>query len=132
LVVLPDTFTFSNRAAQIALAARHGLPAIYALRGQAIDGGLLSYGPDTIDLYRRAAGYVDRVLKGEKPADLHLPVTCLSFRGEPGIQWPAGTLEIDASSINNVRARLQPLVLGRAWEDWATSFPRKAIPANCC
>ena len=68
LVVLPDTF--SNRAAQIALAARHRLPAIYALRGQAIDGGLLSYGPDTIDLYRRAAGYVDRVLKGEKPADL--------------------------------------------------------------
>jgi putative tryptophan/tyrosine transport system substrate-binding protein len=70
LVVLPDTFTFSNRAAQIALAARHRLPAIYALRGQAIDGGLLSYGPDTIDLYRRAAGYVDRILKGEKPADL--------------------------------------------------------------
>jgi len=70
LVVLPDTFTFSNRAAQIALAARHRLPAIYALRGAAIDGGLLSYGPDTIDLYRRAAGYVDRILKGEKPADL--------------------------------------------------------------
>jgi len=70
LVVLPDTFTFSNRVAQIALAARHRLPAIYALRGQAIDGGLLSYGPDAIDLYRRAAGYVDRILKGEKPADL--------------------------------------------------------------
>ena len=70
LVVLPDTFTFSNRAAQIALAARHRLPAIYALRGQAIDGGLLSYGPETIDLYRRAAGYVDRILKGEKPVDL--------------------------------------------------------------
>jgi putative tryptophan/tyrosine transport system substrate-binding protein len=64
--VLPDAFTFSNRAAQIALAARHRLPAIYALRGQAIDGGLLSYGPDTM----RAAGYVDRILKGEKPADL--------------------------------------------------------------
>src|SRR5215471_6952612 len=70
LIVLPDTFTFSNRAPLIALAARHRLPAIYAVRGQAIDGGLLSYGPDTVDLYRRAAGYVNRILKGEKPADL--------------------------------------------------------------
>ena len=64
------SFTFSNRAPLIALAARHRLPAIYAARGQAIDGGLLSYGPDPVDLYRRAAAYVDRILKGEKPADL--------------------------------------------------------------
>jgi hypothetical protein len=70
LVVLPDTFTFSNCAPLIALAARYRLPAIYALRGQAFDGGLLSYGPDTVDLYRRAAGYVDRILKGARPADL--------------------------------------------------------------
>src|SRR5215467_2756532 len=70
LIVLPDTFTFSNRAPLIALAARYHLPAIYAARGQAIDGGLLSYGPDAVDLYRRAAAYVDRILKGEKPADL--------------------------------------------------------------
>ena len=70
LIVLPDTFTFSNRALLIALAARHRLPAIYATRGQAIDGGLLSYGPDIVDLYRRAAAYVDRILRGEKPADL--------------------------------------------------------------
>ena len=70
LVVLPDAFTTSNRAPLIALAARHRLPAIYALRAHAVDGGLLSYGPDTVDLYRRAAGYVDRILKGEKPADL--------------------------------------------------------------
>jgi putative ABC transport system substrate-binding protein len=51
-------------------AACHRLPAFYAISGQAVDGGLLSYGPDSIDLYRRAAGYVDRILKGEKPADL--------------------------------------------------------------
>src|SRR5215831_20760627 len=70
LIVLPDTFTFSNRAPLIALTARYRLPAIYAVRGQAIDGGLLSYGPDTVDLYRRAAAYVDRILKGEKPAVL--------------------------------------------------------------
>jgi ABC-type uncharacterized transport system substrate-binding protein len=70
LIVLPDTFTFTHRAQQIAATARYRLPAIYALRGQALDGGLLSYGPDTVDLYRRAASYVDRILKGEKPADL--------------------------------------------------------------
>jgi putative tryptophan/tyrosine transport system substrate-binding protein len=70
LVVLPDAFTSSNRAPLIASAARHRLPAIYAIRGQAVDGGLLSYGPDSIDLYRRAAAYVDRILKGEKPSDL--------------------------------------------------------------
>jgi putative ABC transport system substrate-binding protein len=70
LIVLPDTFTLSNRAPLIALAARYRLPAIYAIRGQAADGGLMSYGPNNIDQYRRAAGYVDRILKGEKPADL--------------------------------------------------------------
>ena len=52
------------------LAARHQLPAIYPLRLFATVGGLISFGPDTIDPYRRAAGYVDRILKGEKPADL--------------------------------------------------------------
>jgi putative ABC transport system substrate-binding protein len=54
----------------IALAYRHRLPAIYASRFFAADGGLISYGPDNIDQFRKAAGYVDRILKGEKPADL--------------------------------------------------------------
>jgi len=54
----------------IALAARNKLPAIYPFRLFATDGGLISYGPDSIDPYRRAASYVDRILKGEKPADL--------------------------------------------------------------
>ena len=70
LIVLPDTFTFSNRAPLIALTARYRLPAIYAVRGQAVDGGLLSYGSDLVDLHRRAAGYVDRILRGVKPSDL--------------------------------------------------------------
>ena len=52
------------------LAARHKLPAVYFERTFVTDGGLISYGPDYIDQYRRAAGYVDRILKGEKPADL--------------------------------------------------------------
>jgi ABC transporter substrate binding protein len=54
----------------ITLAARHRLPAVYPYRFFITGGGLISYGPDTIDPLRRAAGYVDRILKGEKPADL--------------------------------------------------------------
>jgi putative ABC transport system substrate-binding protein len=54
----------------VALAARHRLPAIYAYRSHVVSGGLMSYGPEYLDLYRSAAGYVDRILRGEKPADL--------------------------------------------------------------
>ncbi len=54
----------------ISLAARHKLPAVYSERFFVASGGLISYGADYIDQYRRAAGYVDRILKGEKPADL--------------------------------------------------------------
>jgi putative tryptophan/tyrosine transport system substrate-binding protein len=59
-----------HRKLIIELAARHRLPAIYPFAYYAGDGGLLAYGPNSIDQYRRAAGYVDRILKGEKPADL--------------------------------------------------------------
>jgi putative ABC transport system substrate-binding protein len=70
LIVTGNTLTMIHRELIIALAARHRLPAIYGLRLFVNDGGLMSYGPDSIDPYRRAAGYVDRILKGEKPADL--------------------------------------------------------------
>jgi putative ABC transport system substrate-binding protein len=60
----------THRAAIIAAAIKNRLPAIYPYRYYAADGGLVSYGPDTIDQYRRAAGYIDRILKGEKPAGL--------------------------------------------------------------
>jgi putative ABC transport system substrate-binding protein len=70
LIVMPDAFTTVHRQLIILLAARHALPAIYPYRYQAVEGGLLSYGVDTVDLMRRAAPYVDRILKGEKPADL--------------------------------------------------------------
>ncbi len=59
-----------HRELIISLAARHKLPAVYFERDFVAAGGLISYGPDQIDMYRRAAGYVDRILKGEKPADL--------------------------------------------------------------
>jgi putative ABC transport system substrate-binding protein len=54
----------------LTLAARHRLPAVYPYRSFVTDGGLISYGPDVVDQYRRAAGYIDRILKGEKPGDL--------------------------------------------------------------
>ena len=54
----------------IMLAARHKLPAVYGFRFMVTAGGLVSYGPDIVDMFRRAAGYVDRILKGAKPADL--------------------------------------------------------------
>jgi putative ABC transport system substrate-binding protein len=70
LMVLPDLSAFNYRDAVIGLAARHRLPAVYPYRVFVASGGLLSYGTDTPDIYRRAASYVDRVLKGERPADL--------------------------------------------------------------
>ena len=59
-----------NRENLVLSATRYRLPAIYPYRYFVTDGGLISYGPDVIDQYRQAAGYVDRILKGEKPADL--------------------------------------------------------------
>jgi putative tryptophan/tyrosine transport system substrate-binding protein len=70
LIVMPDTFTDVHRAEIISLAARFGLPAIYPRRPFTELGGLLSYGIDQLDSYRRAAIYVDRILKGEKPSEL--------------------------------------------------------------
>jgi putative ABC transport system substrate-binding protein len=70
LIVSSSGFAILHRELIIALAARHRLPAVYPFRFYAIDGGLISYGPDPIDPHRRAAQYVDRILKGEKPADL--------------------------------------------------------------
>jgi putative ABC transport system substrate-binding protein len=70
LIVLPSPMTGVNRDQIIALASKYRLPAIFAFRFFALSGGLVSYGVDTSDLYRRAGSYVDRILKGEKPADL--------------------------------------------------------------
>jgi putative tryptophan/tyrosine transport system substrate-binding protein len=70
LIVLPNGLAQVNRELIIALAARHRLPAVYPFRFFVIDGGLISYGPDDVDQLRRVAGYVDRILRGEKPGDL--------------------------------------------------------------
>jgi putative ABC transport system substrate-binding protein len=70
LIVQPSARAFLHRELIISLATRYNLPAVYSGRLFVADGGLMSYGADTVHIYRQAAGYVDRILKGEKPADL--------------------------------------------------------------
>jgi ABC-type uncharacterized transport system substrate-binding protein len=70
IVPFGDAFTVTNATRVTALAAKHRLPAIYLFRLFATNGGLISYGPDLADLFRRAGGYVDKILKGTKPSDL--------------------------------------------------------------
>ena len=70
LIAAPDPFTNAHRGLIMALAERHRLPAVYAFREFVAEGALMSYGPDTIDIARRSASYVDRILKGAAPAEL--------------------------------------------------------------
>jgi putative ABC transport system substrate-binding protein len=67
---MPDSFMITHRAPIILAAARNKLPAVYSQSDFARDGGLLSYGGDVVDTFRRAATYVDRILRGDKPGDL--------------------------------------------------------------
>jgi putative tryptophan/tyrosine transport system substrate-binding protein len=73
---LNDGFVTAHRAPIISLAARNSVPAVYGQSFFAREGGLLAYGPDQVDIFRRAAPYVDRILRGEKPAELpvQLPI----------------------------------------------------------
>jgi putative tryptophan/tyrosine transport system substrate-binding protein len=76
LIVQPDGYTVTNRRLIIELTARHRLPAVYTFRYEAVEGGLVSYGADIPDQFRRAADYVDRILKGQSPSELpvHQPL----------------------------------------------------------
>jgi putative tryptophan/tyrosine transport system substrate-binding protein len=77
LVVMPDPFMAAHRAPIISAVSRNNIPAIYNVSPFAKDGGLLSYGPDVVDLWRRAVSYVDLILRGAKPSELpvQLPTT---------------------------------------------------------
>ena len=70
LIVAPSASESEHRDLIVALAARYRLPTVYGFRSAVAAGGLIAYGPELADQYRHAAGYVDRILKGEKPADL--------------------------------------------------------------
>jgi putative tryptophan/tyrosine transport system substrate-binding protein len=74
LVIMTDSFMLINREPIVSLVDRYGLTAVYASRSFATSGGLIAYGPNNRDLFRRAAGYVDRILKGEKPTELPVQV----------------------------------------------------------
>jgi putative ABC transport system substrate-binding protein len=74
LVIMPDAFMIGHAAPSILSAARNKLPAVYPRSSFVTNGGLVSYGPDQVDLFRRAAPYVDRILKGEKPSELPVQV----------------------------------------------------------
>jgi len=70
LLVAPDTFTAQNRELIVTMAARYRVPAAYVFRPAVSAGGLVSYGPDQIEVFRRSGAYIDRILRGEHPADL--------------------------------------------------------------
>jgi ABC-type uncharacterized transport system substrate-binding protein len=99
MIVTASTSAAVQRDLIITLAARHRLPAVYPFRYLVISGGLISYGANTIDIYRHAAGYVDRILKGEKPGDLPVQqptkyelVINLKTAKALGIEMPASVL----------------------------------------
>ena len=104
LIVTANALATRHRELIITLAAQHRLPAVYPYRRFVDDGGLVSYGPDFVDQYRQAAGYIDRVLKGEKPAEM--PVQAPIKYG----------IVINLKTIKALGLTVPPAVLARADE----------------
>ena len=106
LIVIVSASSQIHREMIISLAARHQLPVVYPYRFFVTSGGLMSYGPDLINQYRRAAGYVDRILKGEKPSDLPVQ-TATKFELTINLKTPK------ASTADNLRIWSRALL--RCW-----------------
>ena len=104
LLLPPDDTTIVHRKLVVTLAARHRLPAVYSFRSFVVDGGLMSYAVDVVDLFRRSASYVDRILRGEKPGDLP-------------VQAPTRfELSLNARSAKGLGLEIPPTLLARADE----------------
>jgi putative ABC transport system substrate-binding protein len=104
LIVQPDVTTTSNRALIMRLAEQYRLPAVYPYQYYVAEGGLASYGIDVVDVYRKAAIYIDRILKGEKPADLP-------------VQAPVKfDLAINTKTAKSLGVEFSPVLLVRADE----------------
>jgi len=104
LIVTTSRLARTHRSLIISLATRHKLPTVYASRYYVASGGLVSYGPDYIDQFRQAAGYVDRILKGEKPSDL------------PVVQPTKYELVINLKTAKTLGIEVPPTLLARADE----------------
>ena len=101
---MPDVFTIAHRPPVILAAARNNVPAIYSLSEFVRDGGLLSYGPDLVDTWRRAASYVDRILRGAKAGDLP-------------VQFPAKfEMAVNLNTAKALGLAVPPSILLRATE----------------
>jgi putative tryptophan/tyrosine transport system substrate-binding protein len=104
LIVVPDPTTLKHRDRIIALSAQRKIPVVYPYRYFAADGGLISYGPNIADIWRRAAFYVDRILKGSKPAEL------------PVLQPDKYTLVLNLKTAKALGVTVPLTLLGRADE----------------
>jgi putative ABC transport system substrate-binding protein len=104
LMLAQDVFMVSQRSLIARLTAAHRLPAVYPLREYVTSGGLLSYGADTADRYGRAASYVDRILRGEKPADLPVQAP-IKFE-----------LVVNLNTAKSLGLKVPPMLLARADE----------------
>jgi hypothetical protein len=127
LILAPDAYLNTRRQLIMALAERLRLPAIYGFREFVREGALISYGPDTSDIVRRSASYVDRILKGEKPADLPIQAPNkfeLVIRPVRMAEWAPRrfVLATAASNQSTVRATAAATSLCRAvvkpWSEW--------------
>ena len=104
IVIMPSAMFWNERARIVGLAAKHRMPGIYPEREYADDGGLLAYGPNVPDNFRRAAAYVDKILKGERPGDLP-------------IQQPTKfELVVNLKTANALGLTVPPSILARADE----------------
>ena len=104
IVQIPDTYTLAHRDLLIALSARHKVPAVYSNNTFAVSGGLISYAVDSREVFRRAADYVDRILKGAKPVDL------------PVQQPTKFELAINLKTAKALGITVPPMLLARADE----------------